>query len=53
MAQAFDKNGGGHHNACGCRVMPLDDGQRSNRLVTTDDIDKNIEEWLKIWSKRN
>ena len=53
LAQAFDENGGGHFNACGCRIMPLDEGKISKRKVIQSDIDKNIEEWLKIWSSRN
>jgi len=53
LAQSFDENGGGHYNACGCRIMPLDDGKVTKRKVIQNDIDKNIEEWLKIWSSRN
>lgn len=53
LAQAFDENGGGHYNACGCRIMPLDDRKLSQRNVIDADIDSNIEEWLKIWSLRD
>mgnify|MGYP003326696410 FL=1 len=53
LAQAFDENGGGHYNACGCRIMPLDNGKVTKRKVTQCDIDINLEEWLKIWSSRH
>ncbi len=53
LAQAFDKNGGGHANACGCRIMPLENGQIIERTINNDDVDNNILEWLKIWGQRN
>tara|TARA_B100000945_G_scaffold188985_1_gene151723 strand:- start:5482 stop:6480 length:999 start_codon:yes stop_codon:yes gene_type:complete len=53
LAQSFDENGGGHYNACGCRIMPLDEGKVTKRKVIQSDIDKNLEEWLKIWSSRH
>ncbi len=53
LAQAFDENGGGHHNACGCRIIPLENGKVIKRKVNKNDIDENINHWLKIWSSRN
>jgi len=53
LAQAFDENGGGHYNACGCRIIPLEDGKIIKREVTHNDIDENINQWLKIWGSRN
>ena len=53
LAQAFDENGGGHHNACGCRIIPLEHGKVIQRKVNKNDIDENINHWLKIWSSRN
>ena len=53
LAQAFDRNGGGHPNACGCRIMPIEKGKLAERELNEFDIEKNIEEWLKIWGTRN
>ncbi len=53
LAQAFDKNGGGHANACGCRIIPIENGQIIKRKINNNDIENNISEWLKIWSQRN
>jgi len=52
LAQAFDENGGGHANACGCRIMPIEHGQIVKREINDKDIDENISEWLEIWSQR-
>ena len=52
LATLFDSNGGGHANACGCRIQPIEDGNVVDRDVSEDDIEKNISEWLKMWSKR-
>jgi nanoRNase/pAp phosphatase (c-di-AMP/oligoRNAs hydrolase) len=52
LATNFDKNGGGHANACGCRIKPIDDKIVTDREVTNEDIDSNINEWLNIWSQR-
>lgn len=53
LAQAFDDNGGGHPNACGCRIIPLENGEITNRNINENDIDENINEWLKIWGTRD
>ena len=53
LAQAFDRNGGGHPNACGCRIMPIEKGKLARRELNEFDIEKNIEEWLKIWGTRS
>tara|TARA_B100000767_G_scaffold51233_1_gene46566 strand:+ start:2228 stop:3214 length:987 start_codon:yes stop_codon:yes gene_type:complete len=39
MATALDPSGGGHVNACGCRVQP-------------PGIDSNLEHWLNMWDNR-
>ena len=52
LATNFDKNGGGHANACGCRIKPIDEKIVTDREVTNRDIDSNINEWLDIWSQR-
>ena len=52
LATHFDPDGGGHENACGCRIKPLDKGRVSNRNVTEEDVKENISEWLRLWSER-
>ena len=52
LATLFDSNGGGHANACGCRIQPIEDGNVVDRDVSEDDVERNIIEWLKMWSKR-
>jgi hypothetical protein len=54
MATAFDVDGGGHANACGCRIQPLsDDGLLEEREVVARDIEKNIKAWMVKWSSRS
>lgn len=51
LATAFDSHGGGHRDACGCRIQPLsEDGIREDREVVKKDIDRNIAAWLVKWS---
>jgi len=51
LATSFDNHGGGHRDACGCRIQPLsEDGIREDREVETKDIDRNIAAWVDIWS---
>lgn len=52
LATRFDSDGGGHANACGCRIKPTEDGEVVDREVSEDDIERNIAEWLKMWSER-
>jgi len=52
MATRLDPDGGGHANACGCRVQPIEGGIRAERAVVKSDIDANIEIWLEMWAKR-
>ena len=52
LAIRFDSDGGGHANACGCRIQPLQDGERVERQVEIDDIDRNLEAWLQMWAER-
>ncbi|MDP6889420.1 MAG: hypothetical protein QF454_05260 [Candidatus Thalassarchaeaceae archaeon] len=53
LACAFDVNGGGHANACGCRLQPISsEGDCENRPIDLDDIQKNINQWLSIWADR-
>ncbi|DAC62481.1 MAG: hypothetical protein CMB26_04135 [Euryarchaeota archaeon] len=53
LATAFDVDGGGHANACGCRIQPLSDtGIIEKREVETKDIDKNLDAWMREWRAR-
>jgi hypothetical protein len=39
MATSLDPTGGGHANACGCRVSPAG-------------IESDMQHWIAIWRKR-
>ncbi len=52
MATRLDPDGGGHANACGCRIQAMEGGSRVERAVSVSDIEKNIEIWLEMWSNR-
>ena len=50
LATAFDPDGGGHSNACGCRIQSLDlEGNLESRQPTSRDIERNISQWIRIW----
>jgi len=52
LATRFDSDGGGHANACGCRIKPISGNEIEEREVSEDDIEKNILAWLSMWSQR-
>lgn len=53
LATAFDLDGGGHANACGCRIQPLSKtGNLENREVELSDVERNLEAWMYAWSAR-
>ena len=53
LATAFDVDGGGHANACGCRIQPLSSaGEIEHRAVNVDDVERNIEAWMQAWNHR-
>lgn len=52
LATRFDPDGGGHKDACGCRIKPLEGSSVVDRDVTEEDIESNIEKWVILWSKR-
>ena len=52
LAKRFDPDGGGHRDACGCRIIPILDGSLGNDAVLEDDVEMNIREWIKIWQNR-
>ncbi len=52
LATRFDPDGGGHANACGCRIKPLGPKGVEDREVSEEDIRRNVEVWQEMWSKR-
>jgi hypothetical protein len=50
LATLLDETGGGHANACGCRIQPSDGSKRS---VVHSDKDYNLGRWLELWTKRD
>ncbi|DAC69374.1 MAG TPA: hypothetical protein D7I12_04215 [Candidatus Poseidoniales archaeon] len=52
LATRFDPDGGGHKDACGCRIKPLEGSSVVDRDVTEEDVESNIEKWVGLWSKR-
>ena len=52
LATSFDPDGGGHANACGCRIKQISSLESGNS-VDISDIDENIAGWLEMWSHRN
>lgn len=53
MATLFDTHGGGHANACGCRVMPMHaSGEPAKRSIEVADVQRNLDGWMEVWSSR-
>jgi len=53
MATLFDTDGGGHSNACGCRVMPmLASGEPAERSIEVADVQRNLNGWMEVWASR-
>ena len=50
LATLLDATGGGHANACGCRVQPAD---KSREMLVETDKDYTLQKWLELWSKRD
>jgi oligoribonuclease NrnB/cAMP/cGMP phosphodiesterase (DHH superfamily) len=54
LATLLDSSGGGHRNACGCRLVAMDDdGNLVERAVENADVQRNIDAWLAVWAKRS
>lgn len=49
LATLLDETGGGHANACGCRIQPSDPSRKLNQ----SDKQYNLEKWLEIWTDRD
>ena len=50
LATLLDETGGGHANACGCRIQPSDG---SKRELSQGDKQFNLQMWMKKWSSRD
>lgn len=50
LATLLDETGGGHANACGCRIQPSDG---SKGKLVQGDKDFNLQMWMKKWSNRD
>ncbi|MGB1623077.1 MAG: hypothetical protein ACPHCZ_00010 [Candidatus Poseidoniaceae archaeon] len=51
LATLLDETGGGHANACGCRVQAIDaSGDAEDRPVEAEDVERNLEQWLALWA---
>ena len=50
LATLLDETGGGHANACGCRIQILDGNIRP--LEESDKIE-NLQKWLGLWKHRD
>lgn len=53
LATRFDPDGGGHANACGCRIKPLGPKGVEDREVSEEDVQRNVEVWQEMWSERS
>ena len=52
LATMFDPYGGGHRNACGCRIVPInDEGYIEDRDVKESDISANLSAWVDAWNR--
>ena len=49
LATLLDETGGGHANACGCRVQ----AQYKRNILTESDKEYNLGKWLDLWAKRD
>ena len=50
LATLLDETGGGHANACGCRIQPSDG---SKEKLSQGDKEFNLQMWMKKWSNRD
>ena len=53
LAKLYDDTGGGHANACGCRIQALDHNlELEERQIASSDIELNITGWLELWKTK-
>ena len=51
LATLLDETGGGHANACGCRIQAIDaTGAAEDRPVEAEDVERNLAQWLALWA---
>ncbi len=51
LAKRFDKEGGGHPNACGCRIKIIGNNRSNEGEVKKKDLEDNLNEWIKMWNE--
>ena len=51
LAKRFDSEGGGHPNACGCRIKIIEKQKSNKRKMNKKDIEDNLNEWIRMWSE--
>jgi len=53
LATRLDSTGGGHANACGCRIQPISEiGDLEFRELNDSDLGRNLEIWKEMWRER-
>ena len=53
LATRLDSTGGGHANACGCRIQPIsENGDLEFRELNDSDLGRNLEIWKEMWRGR-
>ena len=53
LATSIDETGGGHANACGCRIKPMSEsGVREDRELILEDVERNLKIWMSMWDDR-
>ena len=53
LATRLDTTGGGHANACGCRIQPIsENGDLEYRELNDSDLGRNLEIWKEMWRQR-
>ena len=50
LATLLDETGGGHANACGCRIQAADG---TGRELVESDKENNLQKWLELWANRD
>ncbi len=50
LATLLDETGGGHANACGCRIQIIGG---KNRPLDEGDKEENLQKWLNLWKNRD
>ena len=51
LAKRFDEEGGGHPDACGCRIKNIKKNQSNKAEIKKKDVDDNLNEWIRMWDE--